>query len=105
MTTRDEARLRQYVVTFRPRGCGALVGAVTGGLLWLATNVLVVQGGEVVGPHLALLSAYFPGYSVTLAGSFVGAVYGFVTGYAIGFLICRVYNLLVRRIYLGRRSH
>jgi hypothetical protein len=55
----------------------------------------VAKGGPHVGQHLVLLRAYFPGYSVTIHGSFIGFVYGFVLGYAIGRVIGMVYNRLV----------
>ena len=70
--------------------------ALLGGLgLLTATWVLVFEGGAVVGPHLALLANFFPGYSVTLVGGIIGFVYGFVGGYAIGRLIGVVYNRLL----------
>jgi hypothetical protein len=55
---------------------------------------MVLRGGQRVGPHLGLLSIYFPGYSVTFVGSLVGFVYAFVLGYGIGRVIVTVYNRL-----------
>jgi len=63
-----------------------------GGGLFLATIILVAKGGPNVGQHLQLLANYFPGYRVTVLGSFVGFVYGFVTGYAIGRFVGFIYN-------------
>ena len=60
-----------------------------------STWLLVLEGGPVVGPHLALLSNFLPGYSVTYGGGLIGFVYGFVIGYALGRLIGSVYNLLL----------
>ena len=60
-----------------------------------ATWLLVMQGGPVVGPHLALLSNFLPGYSVTYLGGLIGFVYGFVIGYAIGRLIGSAYNRML----------
>jgi len=67
-----------------------------GGGLFLATLILVVKGGPNVGQHLGLLRAYFPGYSVSVVGTFIGFIYGFVVGYALGRIIGSVYNRLVR---------
>ena len=64
--------------------------------LFIATVFLVIKGGATVGPHLSLLGSYLPGYSVTWGGAFIGFVYLFVIGYAIGRLIGGVYNALVR---------
>jgi hypothetical protein len=60
----------------------------------VATDILVLKGGETVGPHLGLLSVYLPGYSVTFVGSLVGFVYMFVIGYGIGRAIVGIYNRL-----------
>lgn len=73
-----------------------LVGIVTGLILgigiFLATNILILKGGPVVGPHLALLGQYFIGYKVTFLGSLIGLGYGFVTGFIVGYCISRLYN-------------
>jgi hypothetical protein len=60
----------------------------------VATDFLVIKGGERVGPHLGLLSVYLPGYSVTFVGSLVGFVYMFVIGYGVGRIVVGVYNRL-----------
>jgi hypothetical protein len=71
------------------------MGLLLGAGLFLATNLLVVRGGENVGQHLGLLSVYLPGYSVSFVGSLIGFVYAFVGGYALGRIIGSVYNRLV----------
>jgi hypothetical protein len=76
------------------QGWGIALGSVLGVGLFVATNILVLRGGENVGAHLSLLRVYFPGYSVTVLGSFVGFVYAFVLGYAGGRLVVTIYNYL-----------
>lgn len=77
-----------------------LVGVVTGLVLglgiFIATNFLILKGGPVVGPHLALLGQYFIGYKVTFLGSLIGLVYGSVTGFVIGYVLARLYNWFAR---------
>jgi protoporphyrinogen oxidase len=63
---------------------GLSLGTFAGLFLFLATLVLVLKGGDSVGPRLELLSQYFPGYSVTALGSLVGLFYGFITGFTGG---------------------
>lgn len=63
---------------------GISLGAVSGVMLFLATLVLVLNGGEVIGPNLQLLRQYFPGYSVTMFGSVLGLAYGFASGFVAG---------------------
>jgi hypothetical protein len=94
--TDDENReLRNTLARLNARAWGIAVGLLLGGGLFLATIFLVARGGPNVGQHLVLLREYFPGYSVTIAGSFIGFVYGFVLGYAIGRIIGVLYNRLV----------
>lgn len=77
------------------QGWGIALGLVLGLGLFIATNVLVFRGGDAIGPHLSLLGVYFPGYSVTVVGSFIGFVYAFVLGYAIGRTVVTIYNYLI----------
>lgn len=76
---------------------GIVTGLLLGGGLFLATNWLVVKGGERVGPHLSLLGQYLIGYRVTFLGSLIGLGYGLVLGFLAGYLVATVYNWLVSR--------
>ena len=78
------------------RAWGIAVGLLFGLGLFLATVFLVLKGGPTVGPHLALLGQFLPGYTVTWGGAFIGFVYLFVIGYAVGRIIGAVYNALAR---------
>jgi len=74
---------------------GIVTGLVFGLVLFIITNWLVLKGGEVVGPHLALLGHFFIGYRVTFVGSLIGFAYGMVTGFLIGYVVASLYNWLV----------
>lgn len=71
---------------------GLTVGILSGLALFILTIVLVIRGGEVVGPNLALLGQYFPGYTVSFAGSLIGFAYAFIIGFIIGFSVAFLYN-------------
>jgi hypothetical protein len=71
---------------------GIVIGGIAGLGLFVVTNWLVIKGGEVVGPHLSLLSQFFIGYSVTFVGSLIGLAYGFALGFAVGYSVAWVYN-------------
>ena len=77
-----------------------VLGLVSGLVVFIATNWLIIKGGETVGPHLQLLSQYFIGYSVSFGGSLVGFVYGVALGALSGVLLGWIYN----RIVLLRRG-
>jgi protoporphyrinogen oxidase len=74
---------------------GLSVGALGGLGLFVATLALVLAGGPVVGPTLGLLGQYFPGYSVTGLGSWVGLFYGFVGGFVGGWLFAVLRNMVM----------
>jgi hypothetical protein len=90
----QQQNLRAVILRLNARAWGIALGLLFGLGLFTATNVLVLKGGRQVGPHLALLAVYFPGYSVSFVGSLIGFVYAFVIGYALGRLIGTVYNRL-----------
>jgi hypothetical protein len=71
---------------------GVVTGIICGLALFIATNWLVLKGGDIVGPHLGLLGQFFIGYRVTFAGSFVGFAYGFFFGFVIGYFVALIYN-------------
>ncbi|MEZ5504056.1 MAG: hypothetical protein R3E50_15895 [Halioglobus sp.] len=65
-------------------------------LLFLATATLLLQAvpdNYPVGPHLADLGQYLPGYEVTWPGAFIGALYGFLVGAVAGFAAAAYWNL------------
>ena len=81
---------------------GIVTGLVCGLGLFIATNWLILKGGRVVGPHLALLSHFLIGYRVTFVGSLLGGTYGLLGGFLIGYCVARLYNWLVE-LKEGRR--
>ena len=93
----EEELLRRAVLRLSGNILGLVFGILFALVIFVATNWLVLKGGETVGPHLGLLSQYFIGYSVTFVGSFVGMFYGFVLGYLSGLLIARIYNIVALR--------
>ena len=94
--TEEETELRQVMLRLNARAWGIAFGLLLGGGLFIATNVLVMQGGPDIGRHLNLLRVFFPGYSVSFLGSIIGFIYAFVVGYALGRLIGTVYNRLIK---------
>lgn len=84
------------IARIHEQGWGIAVGLVFAVGLLAATNILILLGGPVIGPHLSLLRWYFPGYSVTVGGSLIGAVYALVAGYGLGLAVATIYNRLAR---------
>ena len=71
---------------------GIIMGLTLGVGIFLATNILLIRGGDVIGPHLSLLGQFFIGYQVTFIGSIIGLLYGLGTGFITGYGIALLYN-------------
>jgi len=74
---------------------GVACGVVLGGLVFLATGVLLLKGGEVVGPNLGLLSEFFLGYTVSWRGAIIGLLWGFGGGFLLGWGFALLRNLFI----------
>ena len=66
------------------RAWGIATGLVLGIGLLGATLWIVLRDGPQGGEHLGRLSQILPGFSVSIGGAFLGMLYGFVIGYALG---------------------
>jgi hypothetical protein len=78
-----------------PVALGIAVGTVSGILLFLATVILLLKGGPVVGPRLGLLRHYFIGFTVTWAGAFVALLEAGVVGFILGFASATLRNWML----------
>ena len=91
-----ELILERAVLRLNANILGIVLGITLGLGIFVATNFLILKGGAVVGPHLALLGNFFLGYRVTFLGSIIGFGYGLLTGYVAGFIIATIYNQVVK---------
>lgn len=87
----------EHLIETRIRRVNAATFALVSGLLagsglFITTNWLVLKGGPVVGPHLALLGQFFIGYRVTFVGSLIGFAYALASGGLIGYVGASLYN-------------
>jgi hypothetical protein len=97
MTATNSSTVQASLMRLNARAWGISAGLLLGGGLFLATVFLVIRGGPMVGQHLSMLRVFFPGYSVTWLGAFVGFIYAFVLGYGLGRIIGSVHNRLAFR--------
>ncbi|HXE80253.1 MAG TPA: hypothetical protein VNK41_05860 [Vicinamibacterales bacterium] len=95
LTPEEERALEEALVRVNEHAWGIALGLLCGLGLFLATAILVLRGGPVVGPHLSLLGIYLPGFRVTWTGACIGLAYGLAGGYVTGLIIGAVYNRLV----------
>jgi hypothetical protein len=97
MTASTSSTVQASLMRLNARAWGISTGMLLGGGLFLATVFLVIRGGPNLGQHLGLVRVFFPGYSVTWVGAFIGFIYAFVLGYGLGRIIGSVYNRLAFR--------
>lgn len=88
--------LERAVLRLNANILGLVMGIVAGLAIFVATNFLILKGGDVVGPHLGLLRVFFPFFSVTFLGSLIGFGWGLLSGYVAGLIIAVIYNLVVK---------
>jgi protoporphyrinogen oxidase len=100
----QEVLIRVFVKVDR-LALGVSIGTITGLILCLMTAILVIKGGPDIGSNLRLMAQFFPGYSVTPHGSFLGLVYGFTAGFCFGWTVAFLRNASVLlTLHLLRRS-
>ena len=87
-----EEKLLRGIVVLNVKVMGLALGTIFGLIIFVATNWLVIRGGDQVGKHLSLLANYFIGYRVSVLGSFIGFAYGFALGTFCGGVIGWIYN-------------
>ena len=75
-----------------PVALGFSLGITAGVLIFAATLFLIIRGGVIIGPNLALLSNFLPGYSVTSWGAVVGLLYLFTLGFFFGLVLAYLRN-------------
>lgn len=93
----EELDLFEAAVRVNTVVMATIFGVVGGGIIWLATAVLLLAGGYDVGAHLSLLSIMFPGYEVSWAGAWIGLLWGALFGAIAGALVYRAYARAARR--------
>jgi hypothetical protein len=94
ITTQESRALERATLHLNAQAWGVSVGFVCGITIFIATIIAVLSGNELPGHPLGALALYLPGYRVSVAGAFIGFVYLFVIGYALGRLIGVVYNFV-----------
>ena len=67
-------------------------GIVFGGALLILTLLATFTGYAVEG--LTMLTHFYPGYSISIGGSIIALIYGFIDGFILLFSIKWVYHYL-----------
>ncbi len=81
----EEELIQTVFAKIDPVAMGVALGTTSGFFIFLATAILILQGGPAVGPNLSLLGNYLYGFTVTWNGALVGLLEGGLAGFAIGY--------------------
>jgi protoporphyrinogen oxidase len=90
-----EKVLRRAFARIDKLGFATALGSVAGLLVFLATILLILKGGQIVGPNLQLLHHYFVGYTVTVKGALIGMAYSFSWAFLFGWLFAYLRNFFI----------
>ena len=85
--------MAQALVKLNARVMGGLLALIASAALFVSTLILLLWSGEAEpGQMLGLLHYFLPGYSVSVGGAFIGALWAGIFGYAIGWVVGRTYG-------------
>lgn len=76
------------------KALGFAAGIIWGVAVFLLT--LISIGSGYADKALKGVASIYPGYSVTIGGSFIGLVYGFVDGFVTAVIFGLIYNAFVK---------
>jgi hypothetical protein len=92
-----EKALSEIFAKYDSVALGSAVGSVAGFLAFLATAILLIKGGNLVGQNLSLLGNYFLGYEVSWAGAFLGLFEAGLGGFGFGWVLASLINAVIDR--------
>lgn len=90
-----EDLLRAAFARYDPLALAVAVGTVCGVGLFAATALVLLRGGGDPGQPLSLVGQYLVGYRVTWGGAVKGLLGGGAGGFAFGYALARLINLLI----------
>jgi len=92
-----EEALSEIFAKYDSVALGSAVGSVAGFLAFLATAILLIKGGNLVGQNLSLLGNYFLGYEVSWTGAFLGLFEAGLGGFGFGWVLASLINAVIDR--------
>jgi len=85
-------KLLNAAIRFNALMLGLTAGTLAAVVIYIATHASIAKWGDVSGNYLGLLAIFFPGYSVTSSGAWVGAFWAFVYFGTCSWLSYRLYG-------------
>lgn len=88
-------KLLNAAIRFNAIMLGLTAGTLAAVVMYVATHMSIAKWGDDSGNYLGLLAIFFPGYSVTSGGAWVGAFWAFVYFGTCSSLTYRLYGRVV----------
>lgn len=85
-------RLLNAAIRFNALMLGLTAGTLAAVIVYFATHTSIAKWGSDSGSYLSLLAIFFPGYSITSNGAWVGAFWAFVYAGTFSALSYRLYG-------------
>jgi len=85
-------KLLNAAIRFNATMLGLTGGTIAAVVIWFATHASIVKWGAEAGNFLGLLAVFFPGYSVTPGGAWIGAFWAFLYAGLFSWLSYRLYG-------------
>lgn len=85
-------KLLYAAIRFNSLMLGITGGVLSAGIMYFATIASLAKWGDQSGNYLGLLAVFFPGYSVSAGGAWIGAFWGFVYAAVFFSLSYRLYG-------------
>jgi hypothetical protein len=102
------AHAAALVARLAPRAFGIATGSVAALFVFVLTIVPAVRGEPHLASHVGLLSQYLYGFTVSVGGAVLGALYALLVGFVVGNVFARARNLwmtIYLRIIWRRAEH
>lgn len=85
-------KLLRAAIRFNAMMLGLTAGTLAAVIIYLGTHASIAKWGAESSNYLSLMAIFFPGYSVTSAGAWIGAFWGFVYFGTCSWLSYRLYG-------------
>ena len=85
-------KLLNAAIRFNALMLGITAGTLAAVVIYIATHASIAKWGDASGNYLGLLAIFFPGYSVSSGGAWVGAFWAFVYFGTCSWLSYRLYG-------------
>lgn len=89
---RVNLKLLSAAIRFNALMLGVTAGTLAAVIIFFATHASIARWGSESGNYLSLLAIFFPGYSVTSSGAWVGAFWAFIYSATFSSLSYRLYG-------------